>query len=82
MKKIVTYRVEHIARKEKLLVTSNFSFSHKVLHSYISLMRRNAILCGNELTASLNARLGLTCSEKNKTDVGSVCYSFIKGTSL
>ena len=30
-------------------VTSNFSFS-LVFHSYTSLERQNAILCGNELT--------------------------------
>ena len=36
--------------KEKLLVTSNFSFSHNVFHSYISLVRQNAALCGNGFT--------------------------------
>ena len=35
--------------KEKLLVTSNFSFSHNVFHSYISLVWKNAPLCGNGL---------------------------------
>ena len=35
--------------KEKLLVTSNFSFSHGAFHSYISLVRQNAALCGNGL---------------------------------
>ena len=33
-------------KKEKLLVTSNFSFSH----SCKSLVRQNAVLCGNGLT--------------------------------
>ena len=37
----------------KLLVTSNFSFSHNVFHSYISLVRQNAVLCGNRLTVWL-----------------------------
>ena len=32
--------------KEKLLVTSNFSFSHNVFNSYISLVRQNVALCG------------------------------------
>ena len=32
---------------EKLLVTSNFSFSHNVFYGYISLVRQNAVLCGN-----------------------------------
>ena len=35
--------------KEKLLVTSSFSFSHSVLHSYMSLVHQNAVLCGNGL---------------------------------
>ena len=35
--------------KEKLLVSSNLSFSHNVFHSYISLVRRSAALCGNGL---------------------------------
>ena len=35
--------------KEKLLVTSNFSFSHNVFHIYISLVHQNASLCGNQL---------------------------------
>ena len=29
---------------------SNFSFSHNVFHSYISLVHQNAVLCGNEST--------------------------------
>ena len=33
--------------KEKLLVKSNFSFSHTVFYSYVSLVRQNAVLCGN-----------------------------------
>ena len=32
-----------------MLVTSNFSFSHNVLHSYIYSMRQNAVMCGNGL---------------------------------
>ena len=34
---------------EKLLVTSNFSFSHNVFYGYISLLCQNVALCGNEL---------------------------------
>ena len=30
-----------------MLVPSNFSFSQNVFHSYISLERQNAVLCGN-----------------------------------
>ena len=34
---------------EKLPVTSNLSFAHDVFHSFISLVRQNAALCGNGL---------------------------------
>ena len=47
--KQVLYKVENIVRKEKLLVSSNFSFSHNVFHSYISLVHQNAALSGNGL---------------------------------
>ena len=36
-------------KKEKLLVTSNFSFSYNVFYSYISLVHQNGVLCGNGL---------------------------------
>ena len=36
-------------RNGELLVTSNFSFSNNVFHSYISLVRQNAVLSGNGL---------------------------------
>ena len=35
-----------------MLITSNFSFSHNVFYSYISLVRQNAVLCGNGLRNS------------------------------
>ena len=35
--------------KEKLLVASNFFFSHNVFHRYVSLMHQNEALCGNGL---------------------------------
>ena len=35
--------------KEKFLVTSKFSFSQNVFHSYIFLLHQNAVLCGNGL---------------------------------
>ena len=31
-------------------MTSNFSFSHNVNHSYVSLVCQNVALCGNGLT--------------------------------
>ena len=34
-------------------VTSNFSFSHNVFHSYIFLVRQNVALCVNGLTCFL-----------------------------
>ena len=36
-------------KKKKLLVTSNFSFSHNVFHSYISSVCQNVALFGNGL---------------------------------
>ena len=38
-----------------MLVTSKFSFSHNVLHSYITLVRQNAVLCGNGLNLAAAA---------------------------
>ena len=52
MKKIVPYRVGNIVRKRRIAckaVKSNFSFSHNVFHSCISLVRKNAATCGNGL---------------------------------
>ena len=40
-----------LREKEKLLVSSNFAFSHNVFHNNISLVRQNAALCGNGLKA-------------------------------
>ena len=37
-----------------MLVTSNFSFSHNIFHSYISLVRQNVALCGNGLNMYLD----------------------------
>ena len=45
------YCRKHCKKKEKLLVTSNFSFSHNVFHSCISLVRQNVALCGNGLNS-------------------------------
>ena len=43
--------VENIVTKGEILVTSNFSFSHNVFHSYISLVREIVALCGNGLNS-------------------------------
>ena len=45
------YHIEYktLWEKEKLLGTSDFSFSHNVFHSYIYLVRQNASLYGNRL---------------------------------
>ena len=40
---------KHCGEKEKLLFTSDFSFSHNVFDSYIPLVRQHAALCGNGL---------------------------------
>ena len=39
--------------KDKLLATSHFSFSHNVFHSFISLVRKNAVLYDNGLKSSM-----------------------------
>ena len=44
-------------KKEKLLVTSNFFFSHNVLHNYVSLVCQNVVLCGNGLREELSTIL-------------------------
>ena len=41
--------------KRRNCVTSNFSFSHNVFHSYISLVLQNAVLCGNGLINKVRA---------------------------
>ena len=41
---------KHCGKKEKLLVTSNFSFSHSVFKRLVSQGRQKASLCGNGLT--------------------------------
>ena len=43
--------LENIVRKEKLLVTSNFSFSHDVFQSYIC--GKNAAVCDNGLKINI-----------------------------
>ena len=45
------HKVENIMRNGKIACyTCNFSFSHNVFHSYISLVCQNAALCGNWLS--------------------------------
>ena len=40
--------------KEKLLITSNFSFSHSVFKKLISQGRQKVLLCGNGLNTPQN----------------------------
>ena len=42
-----------MVRKGEIACYKQFSFSHNVFHSYISLMRQNAALCGNGLNICL-----------------------------
>ena len=51
-----------LREKEKLLVTSNFSFPHNVFQSYISLVRQNAALCGTGLNKFLSSPLPVNYS--------------------
>ena len=50
--------------KEKLLVTSNFSFTHSVSQRLVSLGRQKVSLCGNGLTITLTfVSIDLFCGE-------------------
>ena len=57
---------------EKLLVTSNFSFSHNVFHSYVSLVRQNAGLRGNGLRVGTAPIAQLVEHFTSKLIVGSI----------
>ena len=54
-----------LSEKEKLLVTSNFFFSHNVFHSYISVVRQNAALCGNGLQDEANFFISYPVNNEN-----------------
>ena len=41
------HRAENIVRKEEIACYKQFLLFSKVFHSYISLVRQNAALCGN-----------------------------------
>ena len=43
------YKAENIVRKGEIACSSNFSFSHNVFHSCISVVRQNAAFYGNGL---------------------------------
>ena len=45
---------KHCEKRRNLFFISNFSFSHNVVYSYLSLVRKNAVLCGNGLTLPHN----------------------------
>ena len=60
--KKVACRVENIARKGEIACYKQFLLFSQFFHSYISLVRRNAALCGNGLRhkfqlSSTNAQL-------------------------
>ena len=54
--KNVSYRVESIVRKGEIACYKQFLLSHNVFHSYISLVRQNAVLGGNGLNIQTNAK--------------------------
>ena len=49
-KKVVQTRKKHCGKREELLVTSNFSFSHSLFKGLVSQGRQKVSLCGNGLT--------------------------------
>ena len=66
------YGVEKFVRKEEILVTSNFSFSHIVFHRYISLVCQNVALCGN----GLRCRITFNCYQKSLTNTSDLYFAF------
>ena len=69
--------------KEKLLVTSNFSFSHNVFHNYISLVHQNAALCGNGLRFLFTKRSRYISFVKSKNNLsGTVMLIFYSNEVL
>ena len=52
------------SEKEKLLVTSNFSFSHSVFRRLVSQRRQKVSLCGNGLTLSQTTYFRLFQTER------------------
>ena len=48
---------------------SNFSFSHNVFHSYISIVCQNAVLCGNGLTLYKTTKFWTGPRQQNKCDL-------------
>ena len=67
------YRVRNILRKEKLLVTSNFSFSHNVFLSYISqcFLYICSVSCGNGLSPFCQS----TCQNKSNLAIKITSYN-------
>ena len=49
---IILFSRKHCAKKEKLLITSNFSFSHNVFNTCLLLMRQNEYLWSKGLNFS------------------------------
>ena len=50
MKNKCTMNKKTLWENDKLCVTSNFSFSHNIFHSYIFSVHKNVALCCNGLT--------------------------------
>ena len=73
-----------LGEKEKLLVTSNFCFSHNIFHSYISLVRQNELFCTNGLNHfcreahKFTSFLVIGLDPLNSKDVYNYSYSYQK----
>ena len=56
-------------KRKKRVVTRNFSFSHHVFYSYISLVCQNAVLCGNGLNCStFGKQSGILTTTREEVD--------------
>ena len=62
--------------KEKLLVTSNFSFSHSVFKRLVSQGRQKASLCGNGLNTKKNIKLDRHFALQIGHNIKSPCLCF------
>ena len=63
---------------EKLLVTSNFSFSHNVFYSYMYFVCQNAALCGNGFRFQCKCKHSMTQTEYHGSLNACICTEIWK----
>ena len=70
---------KHLWEKEKLLVPSNFSFSHSVFKRFVSQRRQKVSLCGNGLNCHLQILQVFIHPSKTGRIIGSPAASRLSG---